>query len=647
MMILHKRIAIIMVVLVVLLHCMGISTMAFESDLSVTIPASVYELDKDSYYVIDEVLPSEASPLGILSLEGDMQGSNQENSVLAYKINSGDIVFSYKVHPDVLEREEEEWHITDDKTKKVNGVTLDENILSGALILQTSLDGDTWTEDVLLSDVFDEKSDTNDFYTTKDIQLQNGCYYRVIVAYKMERRLEDSKVLFVTTKNYEYKQVVEVYEFFAYCETNSPSPETDPHKRLGSKINTGKDNGYSGNVPIDKDDPHFGWDIGDFYINGYTIEKTSATQTPVFLKNVGDKVTLWFHLKQDINQLNGNKHLTINEDTNGYDQNFEIDQINFKHGTLIIQHTNAHGESEAPIIYTDYLAANARTGAYTKVQLFEEGDYVVSLNYEIKSMSGPLNQIASYTNYKIMFEFSIRNGNCMVFPFDNSTGAELADNSITENGFKLDMAKSKFLTIDVSRSTLVESAEGYLSEDVRFNRPAKDGEVYTDEGIYTFDVSNAYTGQHTTKTIFVGSNKYLRALSINGISIAELNNEIKNGSIIHENGTIEFVVVLPETTQIDPPVITAEPVIDTSPAITETEQPTTTSTVETRSEDVSPTSEQTTGDIILESEKTVIENPAENDDHISKVSAIPFAIVAFIALIGLAVLLLSKLSKRL
>lgn len=101
--------------------------------------------------------------------------------------------------------------------------------------------------------------------------------------------------------------------------------------------------------------------------------------------------------------------------------------------TLIIQYTDSQGETQEPIIYTDYLAANARTGANTKVQLFEEGDYVVSLDYEIKSMGGPLNQIASYNNYKIMFEFSIRNGNCMVYPFDSLTGAELADNAITEN----------------------------------------------------------------------------------------------------------------------------------------------------------------------------------------------------------------------
>lgn len=572
-----KRISVMAIVFVMLFCCMLGSTVAYASKTSLSVPANVYDLDKDSHYVIGEASPSTSLAIGTLSIKGVVKVSDEMNSFPAYEVRDGNAAFAYRISSSILNRAEDEWHLINDKTKKVNGLTLDSNILSGALILQTSLDGVTWTEDILMSDIFAKDADTDEFYTTKDIQLQNGCYYRVIVAYKMERRTEDSKILFVATKNYEYKQVAEVYEFYAFCETDETSPDATPLKKLGSKINTGKDNGYSGNEPIDKDDPHYGWDIGYFYVNGYTRETATADQTPVFLKNVGDKVTLWFHLSEDTTKLHGNELLTISEDTNGYDRTFEIDQTNFEHGTLIIQYTNAQGEVQDPIIYTDYLAANARTGANTKVQLFEEGDYVVSLDYEIKSMGGAFNQIASYTNYKIMFAFSIRNGNCMVYPFDSLTGAELADNAITENGFKLDMAKSKYLTIDVQRSVLVVGTDGYLTEDVRFNRPAKDGETYTSEGIYTFKVTNLYTGENTTKTIYVGANSYLRALSATGMSIAELNTEIEKGAIVHEDGTVEVIAptelestVSPTETESEPPV-TDEPTNDES---TETEEPT-------------------------------------------------------------------------
>lgn len=595
-----KRISVTAIALVLLISCMLGGTVAYASNTSLPVSANVYDLDKDSHYVIGETSPSNSAAIGTLAVNGDVRTSNEVNSFPTYEVRNGNASFTYKISSGALDRAEEEWHIVDDKTKKVNNLTLDKSILSGALILQTSLDGVTWTEDVLMSDIFSKEADMDGFYTTKDVQLQNGCYYRVIIAYKMERRLEDSKVLFVTTKNYEYKQVAEVYEFYAFCETDETSPNATPMKKLGSKINTGKDNGYSGNEPIDKDDPHYGWDIGYFYVNGYTRETSTADQTPVFLKNVGDKVALWFHLSEDINKLNGNDLLTISEDTNGYDRTFEIDQTNFEHGTLIIQYTNAQGEAQEPIIYTDYLAANTRTGANTKVQLFEEGDYVVSLDYEIKSMGGIGNFVASYTNYKIMFEFSIRNGNCMVYPFDSLTGAELADNAITENGFKLDKAKSKYLTIDVQRSVLVVGTDGYLTEDVRFNRPAKDGETYTSEGIYTFKVNNLYTGETTTKTIYVGANSYLRALSATGMSIAELNAEIEKGAIVHEDGTVEVIAPTePESTV---------PPTDNEP------------------ETILPVTDEPVNDTPVESETPAVDVSDDVDAEPKKMNATPFVI---------------------
>lgn len=617
-----KILFVIIIAFALLITCMSGGVVAYASNTSLPISANIYDLDKDSHYVIGETSPSKSAAIGTLSINGDVRTSNEVNSFPAYEVNSGNTSFTYKISSGVLNCEEEEWHIVDDKSKKVNGLTLDKNILSGALILQTSLDGVTWTEDVLMSDIFNEDVATDGFYTTKDVQLQNGCYYRIIIAYKMERRLDDSKVLFVTTKNYEYKQVAEVYEFYAFCKTDETGPDAIPRKELGSKINTGKDNGYSGNEPIDKDDPHYGWDIGYFYVNGYTRETVNNNQKPVFLKNVGDKVTLWFHLSEDITKLHGNEHLSISEDTNGYDRTFEIDQTNFEHGALIIQYTNPQGEAQDPIIYTDYLAASARTGANTKVQLFEEGDYVVSLDYEIKSMGGAFNKFASYTNYKIMFEFSIRNGNCMVYPFDSLTGAELADNAITENGFKLDMAKSKYLTIDVQRSVLVVGTDGYLTEDVRFNRPAKDGETYTSEGIYTFKVTNLYTGENTTKTIYVGANSYLRALSATGMSIAELNAEIEKGAIVHEDGTVEVMSTSTESEPTEPPV-------------------------ETEPESTLPVTEEPIGENPVEPKEPSVDASvyADNDATTEKLNVIPFVIGA-IAVVLIASIFIAIKHKK-
>lgn len=287
-----------------------------------------------------------------------------------------------------------------------------------------------------------------------------------------------------------------------------------------SVVNTGVDTGYSKSNPIQGNDKHFGWNLGRFFISGFTRVMDNNSDNPIFIKTLGDSVTLWFDLGQDINALNGNANLIIGEDQNGFDQIFGIQKTNFGKGTLIIRHTDYRNAKGDPIIYTDYLLAKGTSGADTKVVLHEEGDYEVALDYELQD--NDLTHITSkYDNYRISFKFSVRNGNCMVYPFDVVTRGELQNTAITENGFYLDLARSRYLDIDVKRSVIIEGPSGMI-EDERFNRPAKDGDQYTQEGIYTISVKNRYTGESTVKTIFVGSNELLQQYISNGFNMDRL-----------------------------------------------------------------------------------------------------------------------------
>ena len=309
---------------------------------------------------------------------------------------------------------------------------------------------------------------------------------------------------------------------------------------LGQLVNAGKDTGFSETNEINEDDVHWGWQLGTFHVSGYTRVMNTSGNAPVFLKNVGDTVSLWFNLKENLDCLNGDDTLSVCADPNGYDKYFGIPETNFGRGALIIRHTDYQNKTQEPIIYTDYLSANATQGVDIKVQLFEEGDYEVALNYEIKDAAFDMfgaEMFPSYYNYRISFKFSVRNGNCMVFPFDVSTGAELTNTAITENGFRLDLAKSRYLDINIKKEILNEGAEG-LIEDTRFNRPAKDGECFTDEGIYTITVKNRYTDQETIKRIYVGTNNILKAHAVTGLSVSEINNLVKNGATIDDNGKI-------------------------------------------------------------------------------------------------------------
>lgn len=310
---------------------------------------------------------------------------------------------------------------------------------------------------------------------------------------------------------------------------------------LGEAVNAGKDTGFSENNEITKKDPHYNWTLGSFSVNGYTRVITDDGN-PIFLKTVGDEVVLDFQLEQDIDALNNDKSLMIANDKKAYDNLLYKDETAFGRGALIIRKTDAYQNKKGTSqLYTDYLSG-VKVGANTQVEICEEGDYEVALDYSIRDKKITVPFIdktirSTYNDYKIYFTFSVRNGNCMVFPFDVATGEELTNKAITENGFYLDLAKSRYLEINVKKEVLREGAAG-LTEDVRFNKPASDGEKYTDEGIYTITVSNPYTEEETVKKIYVGTNSVLKAYMTTGYAISDIQSLLKDGATIDDDGNI-------------------------------------------------------------------------------------------------------------
>ena len=504
-----------------------------------TIVGKVYEFDEDNDYEFSKVEKSTASDkadtYGSFSVSGKIGNVTEKNGIPSYEVDSGNLNIYYTYSDTFLKADEKSWHLIDDKGKKIGGKKLDEKILKGAIILQTSKDRKNWTDVKTLTNVFSEKPiRTEALYKTTDVQILNGCYYRLIVAYETRKLDKTNKVLFVPVKDYEYRKIAEVYEFYAYTLSSEKDVTTSEQTyALGEKTRVKEFDGYSGSSEIKKDDVHYGWDIGQFFVSGYTDKVKESDGNVVFLKNVGDTVTLWFNLQQDINKLNGDEDLKITADTEGFDQYFETPRINFGKGTLIIRYTDYNNNSSEPQIYTKYLEANATVGSNTKVQLFEEGDYEIALDYEVTSDE----LIDKVGHYRIFFTFSVRNGNCMVYPLDVSTGSELTNSSMTENGFMLDLAKSRYLQINVKREILTESADG-LVEDTRANGSAKDGAKYVDEGIYTITATNQYTNQTTTKKIYVGTNNVLKAFMTSGLSIEEINKLVSEGATIDDEGII-------------------------------------------------------------------------------------------------------------
>lgn len=516
---------------------------ALADENTVGIAGNVYEFGEKDHYEFDTTKGAAGTTVdntyGSFFVTGDLEPDTSAEGIPSFLVNSGQISLTYSYTDILLNLKEEEWHLVEDKSKTVNDKNLDSNIKYGAVILQTSKDGKKWVDEKILTNIFKTVPvQSNPFYESKSTQLANGCYYRVIIAYKTGRKTGQNKILFVKTDDYEYKKYAEVYEFYLHDTSAGRQTGNSMQKNLGTMVKTEK--GYSGSKELEINDPHYGWNLGQFFVSGYTRETKDDKGRPVFLKNVGDQITLWFNLQQDINKLNGNEILSIADDNKGYDQYFQTPRIDMGKGTLIIRYTDEQGVKHDPEIYTNYLEANATTSADTIVRLFEEGDYEVALDYSIKKTPRKIKNIEvvpEFSDYRISFEYSVRNGNCMVYPFDVVSGTELADGAITSNGFKLDMAKSRYLTIDVKKSSVSQNAGRYV-EDVRFNRPAKDGDEYTDEGIYLFSVKNLYTGEQTEKTIYVGESDVLKALSLNKMTVSELNAQLDQGAVINEDGTL-------------------------------------------------------------------------------------------------------------
>lgn len=558
----ETNVSCIIIVIFFLCAILAFTRDSFAREQDYQIKGTYYELDKDSKYDFSSAVAStQTTCFGELSISGNIFSKESDKRVESFAVKrtyddneAAGIAISYKYDNSLFTADDSEWHLYEDGDKAVGYINLGEKIKYGSLILQVSKDNKSWITSYFETNIFENTpSGREAFYTTTDVQMANGCYYRVIVAYELERKIDPTKVWFVSLDKYEYKKCVQVYNFYVYdktAEAFAVNANTLKYS-LGSKARTDKFDGYYGEKEITNSDPHYGWDLGQFFISGHTDTVTDQNGNAVILKNVGDQIALWFNLQQDINCLNNSSALTIIADQEGSDQYFETPITNFGHGALIIRKTNYENLSSTPQIYVNYLEAAATPGANTKVNLFEEGDYEVALDYAVRYDKTKIlghSVLPEEAHYRIFFRFSVRNSNAMFFPRDFKTKSEISNNAITPNGFYLDLAGSKYLQMSVVREVLKDGATG-LTEDVRFNRSAKDGDEFKEEGVYTITVENKYTGKSTTKKIYVGENNILKAYMVTGLQISEIKDKLAMGATIAEDGSI-----------IEPiPITTAEP----------------------------------------------------------------------------------------
>ena len=121
----------------------------FAAENRAEVQGSIYEFEENSEYDISSAGTSAATgkgnTLGTFSILGGISSTSTKGGVSAYEVKDGEFLkFSYTYDDTLLTASEDEWHLIDDGKNKVNGVALDDKINYGAIILQTSLDGEKW-----------------------------------------------------------------------------------------------------------------------------------------------------------------------------------------------------------------------------------------------------------------------------------------------------------------------------------------------------------------------------------------------------------------------------------------------------------------------------------------------------------------------
>lgn len=257
------------------------------------------------------------------------------------------------------------------------------------------------------------------------------------------------------------------------------------------------DNTYKKRETIKNGDKHFGLELGQFVISGYTRIEDDGQGNVLVIKGEDDEIHLTFDLRKDIDNLKSNEKLKIHDDGDGSDEEmgYARPKEGFGRGVLLWQFMDNTGYKSPIKSHKDYLVALTNDNSDKEIIMNEEGDWIIALDYET---AYPVLAWDGCDQYTIRINVKIRNGNCMAYLREVDTGKELKDADTTNKGFFIDLANSKYLKIDVSRANIGEN-------DIRNNSPYTDGTSFTESGNYTITIKNEYTGASTVKKITVNA----------------------------------------------------------------------------------------------------------------------------------------------
>lgn len=148
-----------LIVILFIIGCLQLLiSQAYAKEYSITVKGNIYEFPSNAHYEFSSASTSTGSSFGSFTISGSLKSTGDKNGIPAYSVSSESANFQYTYSQSRLNVSETEWHLIDDKTKKVDEVSLDKNILSGAIIIQSSKNGVDWITDVTMTDIFAKRA---------------------------------------------------------------------------------------------------------------------------------------------------------------------------------------------------------------------------------------------------------------------------------------------------------------------------------------------------------------------------------------------------------------------------------------------------------------------------------------------------------
>lgn len=133
---------------------------SFAKEAKNEVSGRIYNFGKDSQYEFSETKDfsptDKANTYGSFFLSGKVADVTIKDGIPAYEVAEGNLEFFYNYGDILLNAEEDAWQVINDKGKKIDDFKLDEKILKGALVLQTSTDGLNWVNVASMTDAFNK-----------------------------------------------------------------------------------------------------------------------------------------------------------------------------------------------------------------------------------------------------------------------------------------------------------------------------------------------------------------------------------------------------------------------------------------------------------------------------------------------------------